>query len=109
MTKKPFESKWLRQDVEKIIARQQRGEILVTTDKANWPLPYLHDVPGLQRERDGYNSPWGRFQTTHAPRGVCVFHPAEGNKRPPVWKEYDLNAPIQLASAVIDPARYSIS
>ena len=103
--RRPYESEYVRKDVMKVRTRQQRGEILVATRKDAWPLPYIHDVPGLRREGSGYSSPWGRFQTLYDPYELCVFQPVEGGKYPPVWTEHDLNSPIEPASALIDLTR----
>jgi hypothetical protein len=105
-TKQAHESEHVKQNAHKLIARQRRGEILVASSRSNyWPLPCLHDVPGVQHTRGGYTSPWGDFSHIREMSGVCVFHPAEGNKRPPVWKDCDLHTPLALATAVIDPVR----
>ncbi|MGD9100448.1 MAG: hypothetical protein PVF45_08205 [Anaerolineae bacterium] len=105
-TKQAHENEHVKQDAHKLIARQRRGEILVASSRSNyWPLPCLHDVPGVQHTRGGYTSPWGDFSHIRELSGVCVFHPAEGNKRPPVWKGYDLDTPLALATAIVDPTR----
>jgi hypothetical protein len=102
--KQPYESDYIRKDVLKMRTYQQQGHVLVTTHKHHWPLPCVHDVPGLQREGRGYNSPWGRFEVLYDLYEVAVFQPADG-KHPPVWEEHDLSAVIEPATAIVDPAR----
>jgi hypothetical protein len=68
-------------------------------------LPYIHDVPGLHRGSNPYDyeCEWGRFKYEYE-LGSYLFTPHNGQV-PPGWERYDLHAPIQPVTAVIDRAR----
>jgi len=100
----PYENLALKREAQAIIARQRRGEILVTHGPSEtWFLPHILEVEGAKRSRNGYTSPWGTFSLVYDLR-MYVFHPDDG-KVPPVWQERDLRAPLELASVLVDPAR----
>jgi hypothetical protein len=112
MQNKTYERKHLKEDIEFIADLQRRGEILVAAYAPEystcWPFPYLHDVPGLRREYPKYSCAWGDFSPVgRSGLGVYAFQPNERGKQelPPGWSEYALDAPIQPATAVVDPAR----
>jgi hypothetical protein len=69
------------------------------------PLPYIHDVPGLQRGsyHYDYECEWGRFKYEYE-LGSYLFTPHNGQV-PPGWECYDLQTPIHPVTAVIDRAR----
>ena len=68
-------------------------------------MPYIHDVPGLRRGSYPYDyeCEWGRFKYEYE-LGSYLFTPHNGQV-PPGWERYDLQAPIQPVTAVIDRAR----
>ncbi|HWQ83522.1 MAG TPA: hypothetical protein VN363_03085 [Anaerolineales bacterium] len=105
----PFENTYFRERDIKVAARQKQGHILVSGAKPDngqgLPLPYIHDVPDLRRGNYPYDyeCEWGRFKYEYE-LGSCLFTPHNGQV-PPGWERYDLQAPIQPVTAVIDRAR----
>jgi hypothetical protein len=105
----PFENAYFRERAIKAANRQKQGHILVSGSKSDTgqglPLPYIHDVPGLRRGSYPYDyeCEWGRFKYEYE-LGAYLFTPHNG-QIPPGWERYDLLAPIQLVTAVIDRAR----
>jgi hypothetical protein len=105
----PFENTYFRKRALKVAARQKQGHILVSGAKPDngqgLPLPYIHDVPGLRRGSYPYDyeCEWGRFKYEYE-LGSYLFTPHNGQV-PPGWERYDLHAPIQPVTAVIDRAR----
>jgi hypothetical protein len=105
----PFENTYFRECVLKAANRQRQGHILVsgsTPDNGQGlPLPYIHDVPGLQRGSYPYDyeCEWGRFKYEYE-LSAYLFTPHNGQV-PPGWERYDLQTPIQPVTAVIDRAR----
>ncbi len=105
----PFENTYLRERAVKAAARQRQGLILASGSSPDsgqgLPLPYIHDVPGLRRGSypSDYECEWGRFKYEYE-LGSYLFTPHNG-QLPPGWERYDLHAPIQAVSAVIDRAR----
>lgn len=105
----PFENTYFRERAIKAANRQKQGHILVSGAKPDngqgLPLPYIHDVPGLQRGSYPYDyeCEWGRFKYEYE-LSAYLFTPHNG-QLPPGWERYDLQTPIQLVTAVIDRAR----
>jgi hypothetical protein len=105
----PFENTYFRERAIKVAARQKQGHILVSGSKPDngqgLPLPYIHDVPGLRRGSYPYDyvCEWGSFKYEYE-LGSYLFTPHNGQV-PPDWDCYDLQAPIQPVTAVIDRAR----
>lgn len=105
----PFENTYFRERALKAANRQKQGHILVSGSKQDsgqgLPLPYIHDVPGLHRGSNPYDyeCEWGRFKYEYE-LGSYLFTPHNGQV-PPGWERYDLHAPIQPVTAVIDRAR----
>jgi len=105
----PFENTYFRERALKVAARQKQGHILVSGAKPDngqgFPLPYIHDVPGLRRGNYPYDyeCEWGRFKYEYE-LGSYLFTPHNGLV-PPGWERYDLQTPIQPVTAVIDQAR----
>jgi len=105
----PFENTYFRDRALKAANRQRQGHILVSGAKPDngqgLPLPYIHDVPGLRRGSYPYDyeCEWGRFKYEYE-LGSYLFTPYNGQV-PPGWERYDLQAPIQPVTAVIDRAR----
>jgi hypothetical protein len=105
----PFENTYFRERALKVAARQKQRHILVSGAKPDngqgLPLPYIHDVPGLRRGSYPYDyeCEWGRFKYEYE-LGSYLFTPHNGQV-PPGWERYDLQAPIQPVTAVIDRAR----
>ncbi len=103
----PYEDTHLKRQAQAIIARQQRGEILVMRRPSErWPLPHILEISDVKRSNQGYTSPWGTFSDVYGglPGRMHAFYP-EGDKLPPAWERRDLRAPLELASIQIDPAR----
>lgn len=105
----PFENAYFRERALKVAARQKQGHILVSgarpDDGQGLPLPYIHDIPGLRRGSYPYDyeSEWGRFKYEYE-LSAYIFTPHDVQV-PPGWERYDLLAPIQPVTAVIDRAR----
>jgi hypothetical protein len=105
----PFENTYFRERALKIAARQKQGHILISSAQPDssqgLPLPYIHDVPGLRRGSYPYDyeCEWGRFKYEYE-LSAYHFTPYNG-QLPPDWERYDLHAPIQPVSAMIDRAR----
>jgi hypothetical protein len=105
----PFENTYFRDRALKAANRQKQGHILVSGSKPDngqgLPLPYIHDVPGLRRGSYpfDYECEWGCFKYEYE-LGSYLFTPHNGQV-PPGWELYDLQAPIQPVTAVIDRAR----
>jgi hypothetical protein len=105
----PFENAYFRERAIKVANRQKQGHILVSGAKPDngqgFPLPYIHDVPGLRRGSYpfDYECEWGRFKYEYE-LSAYLFSPHNG-QLPPGWERYDLLAPIQPVTAVIDRAR----
>lgn len=105
----PFENAYFRERALKVAARQKQGHILVSGAKPDngqgFPLPYIHDVPGLRRGSYpfDYECEWGRFKYEYE-LSAYLFTPHNGQV-PPGWERYDLQTPIQPVTAVIDRAR----
>ncbi|MDI6696231.1 MAG: hypothetical protein QME21_14390 [Anaerolineales bacterium] len=105
----PFENTYFRERALKAASRQMQGHILVSGAKPDngqgLPLPYIHDVPGLRRGNYPYDyeCEWGRFKYEYE-LSSYLFTPHNGQV-PPGWERYDLQAPIQPVTAVIDRAR----
>lgn len=105
----PFENTYLRERALKIASRQENGQILVSGAKPEsgqgLPLPYIHDVPGLQRSRYPYDyeCEWGRFKYEYE-LNAYLFTPHNG-QFPPGWAAYDLSIPLQPVTAKLDRAR----
>jgi hypothetical protein len=105
----PFENAYFRELALKVAVRQKNGHILASGAQPDsgqgLPLPYIHDVPGLRRGSYPYDyeSEWGRFKYEYE---LCAYHFTPYNGQlPPNWERYDLLAPIQPVTAVIDRAR----
>jgi len=105
----PFENAYFRERAIKVANRQKQGHILVSGAKPDngqgFPLPYIHDVPGLRRGSYpfDYECEWGRFKYEYE-LSAYLFTPHNGQV-PPGWERYDLETPIQPVTAVIDRAR----
>ena len=105
----PFENSYFRERAIKIANRQKQGHILVSGSQPDngqgLPLPYIQDVPGLHRGSYPYDyeCEWGRFKYEYE-LSAYLFTPHKGEV-PPGWERYDLQAPIQPVTAVIDRAR----
>jgi hypothetical protein len=105
----PFENAYFRERAIKVANRQKQGHILVSGAKPDngqgFPLPYIHDVPGLRRGSYpfDYECEWGRFKYEYE-LSAYLFTPHNG-QIPPGWERYDLQTPIQPVTAVIDRAR----
>jgi len=105
----PFENAYFRERAIKVANRQKQGHILVSGAKPDngqgFPLPYIHDVPGLRRGSYPYDyeCEWGRFKYEYE-LSAYLFTPHNGQV-PPGWERYDLQTPIQPVTAVIDRAR----
>src|SRR3990170_2822579 len=105
----PFENTYFRERALRAANRQRQGHILVSGAKPDngqgLPLPYIHDVPGLRRGSYPYDyeCEWGRFKYEYE-LSSYLFTPHNGQV-PPGWEHYDLQAPIQPVTAVIDRAR----
>jgi hypothetical protein len=105
----PFENTYFRERALKAASRQMQGHILVSGSKPDTgqglPLPYIHDVPGLRRGSYPYDyeCEWGRFKYEYE-LSAYLFTPHNGQMLPG-WERYDLFAPIQPVTAVIDRAR----
>lgn len=105
----PFENAYFRERAIKVANRQKQGYILVSGAKPDngqgFPLPYIHDVPGLRRGSYpfDYECEWGRFKYEYE-LSAYLFTPHNGLV-PPGWERYDLQTPIQPVTAVIDRAR----
>lgn len=69
------------------------------------PLPYIHDIPGLRRGSYPYDfeCEWGRFKYEY--EVSAYLYTTDNGQVPPGWERYDLQAPIQPVTAVIDRAR----
>jgi len=110
----PFENAYFRERAIKVANRQKQGHILVSGAKPDngratpgalpFPLPYIHDVPGLRRGSYpfDYECEWGRFKYEYE-LSTYLFTPHNGQV-PPDWERYDLQTPIQPVTAVIDQA-----
>ena len=102
----PFEMSSFRDRASKAAALQRQGHILVSGSPPDrgqgFPLPYIHDVPGLRRGQYPYDyeCEWGRFKHEYD-LGVYRFIPNEG-QFPPGWEAFDLLTLIQPVSAGID-------
>jgi hypothetical protein len=106
MLPSPFEISYLRDRTLKVAALQNQGHILISNSPPDrgqgFPLPHIHDVPGLRRGQYPYDleCEWGSFKLEHD-LGVYRFVPHDG-RFPPGWEAYDLMTPIQPVTAVID-------
>jgi hypothetical protein len=105
----PFEMSYLRDRALKVATLQRQGQILASGSPPErgqgFPLPYIHDIPGLRRGQYPYEyeCEWGCFRHEYD-LGVYRFLPNDG-KVPPDWEDFDLRTPIQPVSAVIDRSR----
>ena len=105
----PFENAYFRERASKVANRQKQGYILVSGAKPDngqgFPLPYIHDVPGLRRGSYpfDYECEWGCFKYEYE-LSAYLFTPHNGQV-PPGWERYDLQTPIQPVTAVIDRGR----
>jgi hypothetical protein len=105
----PYENTYFRERAIKVANRQKQGHILASGAKPDngqgFPLPYIHDVPGLRRGSYPYDyeCEWGCFKYEYE-LSAYFFTPRDGAV-PPGWEHYELLAPIQPVTAVIDRAR----
>ena len=105
----PFENAYFRERAIKVASRQKQGHILVSASQPDngqgLPLPYIHDVPSLKRGSYPYDyeCEWGHFKYEYE-LSAYLFTPHNGAV-PPDWERYDLHAPIQPVTAVIDRVR----
>jgi hypothetical protein len=106
MLPSPFEISYLRDRTMKVAALQNQGHILISNSPPNrgqgFPLPHIHDLPGLRRGRYPYDleCDWGYFKLEYE-LDVYIFTSHDG-QLPPGWEAFDLMTPIQPVTAVID-------